>query len=987
MIDDFDNTIPTEKYKYEEESPTYTWYEGMTAAWELSDVSIYGEGVSETSREDTFKVYPDYQKNKKYYNAYADNTSFIQHFNTEDKDRAFVEQGIESGRFTLNAKGEVVDSKKTWASFTYDYDMIKGALLAKQNGWSKDAEKAAYKSHVQGEVKRLTELASNNTFAQSATGVVGSFIANPWFALEVGLSPGWIAGKTIAQGALLSFGAEFTVAALGEIGREAEVRRHKDIMDEEYGLWESTMNVLVNASIAGFSRAAGSVVADKWMLKGIKEEVAKSAKLEAEVIKAKGKSDISTKKMLLRLDGTDRDTLKRFVRREEYKLTQDTNRHIDAAYKAEYDLNKGNKVDIEEHLDIDGDVKFNTHDVEEISLGDEVKMNFSDMSKAADDIAKEVDDVKPIEEISDADPYEGRASKEEGEALIREVEMGNEFDEIETQIIELKAKKKLSPQAEKVKDTSEPTIGGSEEEAKQAVKDLFKKDLDPDARYKNMSKADLDELDRIAIENELVDDFGNPIVFSKFADNIVAGTIAGVEEDENGNITFNPEKFVLGLGGYSVVKALLKNPNVQDELRGWAERAINELETKPGFDMLTGTQRVSENKKGLLVRQAETKANSIEPKQLPDEYTNLQLSETLENFFKRAIPKKEELKNATVRYIAKKQPQPKKLYRGEVLEGEERIGGGAKEGYGLYTTVDKKLAGQYGHITEMNPATDLPKKPLIFSGMNEFEVWEQTIGYNVLKYKRLSEKGSIPLNEMVNLIDPSIDGIQIGRGVGAKSGTYWVKFPPIEDFRNFGKPTILKGKIDSLENRNIIKSKGQRLEGYDNKGNYVEGVLFEDKYYTKGGRIPKTETMEETLKTLDKKLSFEEKITIEKEQVLKRIEKFKNIASFLTEKEKNNIVDIEGFLEKSVLLKATARQFKKMGLKPYHISKKNGDITSYYFDIDGKKIRISDHELPSTRQRALRSGLSNFDEEIITDNFFDESEVKKLLSLVKKEDK
>jgi len=47
--------------------------------------------------------------------------------------------------------------------------------------------------------------------------------------------------------------------------------------------------------------------------------------------------------------------------------------------------------------------------------------------------------------------------------------------------------------------------------------------------------------------------------FAKFADNLAVGTYAGVETDENGNITgFDPEKFVLALGGYTVAKQVAK---------------------------------------------------------------------------------------------------------------------------------------------------------------------------------------------------------------------------------------------------------------------------------------------------------------------------------------------------------------------------------------------------------------------------------------------
>lgn len=91
-----------------------------------------------------------------------------------------------------------------------------------------------------------------------------------------------------------------------------------------------------------------------------------------------------------------------------------------------------------------------------------------------------------------------------------------------------------------------------------------------------------------------IDKDGNPLdadgnqLFVRGADNVAVGMIAGIDEDENGNITFDPEKFVIGLGGYTAVKALAKNPTVQKELREYAQRALNELDTKPHGQYFTG---------------------------------------------------------------------------------------------------------------------------------------------------------------------------------------------------------------------------------------------------------------------------------------------------------------------------------------------------------------------------------------------------------------
>lgn len=68
--------------------------------------------------------------------------------------------------------------------------------------------------------------------------------------------------------------------------------------------------------------------------------------------------------------------------------------------------------------------------------------------------------------------------------------------------------KSINERIARVKEASEIPIGGSEDEAKQAVKDLFKKPLDADARYKKMSKADIVEIERMQLEQEAMDAFG-----------------------------------------------------------------------------------------------------------------------------------------------------------------------------------------------------------------------------------------------------------------------------------------------------------------------------------------------------------------------------------------------------------------------------------------------------------------------------------------------
>jgi len=78
---------------------------------------------------------------------------------------------------------------------------------------------------------------------------------------------------------------------------------------------------------------------------------------------------------------------------------------------------------------------------------------------------------------------------------------------------------------------------------------------------------------------EALDANGNS-VFIKGVDHLLAGGVAGVEVDEQGNITLDPEKFILGMGGYAAAKAALKNPRVQKEMKDLLEFGLERLEKR-----------------------------------------------------------------------------------------------------------------------------------------------------------------------------------------------------------------------------------------------------------------------------------------------------------------------------------------------------------------------------------------------------------------------
>ena len=87
-------------------------------------------------------------------------------------------------------------------------------------------------------------------------------------------------------------------------------------------------------------------------------------------------------------------------------------------------------------------------------------------------------------------------------------------------------------------------------------------------------------------------------LFSKGIDNLAVGTYAGIEQDENGNLSFDPEKFVLGLGGYTAVKAALKNKKVQGVLKEYAQKAIDTVDMNPAVYKENGINAMSPVKIG-----------------------------------------------------------------------------------------------------------------------------------------------------------------------------------------------------------------------------------------------------------------------------------------------------------------------------------------------------------------------------------------------------
>lgn len=107
--------------------------------------------------------------------------------------------------------------------------------------------------------------------------------------------------------------------------------------------------------------------------------------------------------------------------------------------------------------------------------------------------------------------------------------------------------------------------------------------LDNDPRYKDPEELEFQRYneDNEAIykdaDGQEVDKNGH-IMFAKGADNILAGALAGFEEDENGNIVFNPYKALLAVGGLQVAKRALKSPHIKAEAKNLLGKAVAKVE-------------------------------------------------------------------------------------------------------------------------------------------------------------------------------------------------------------------------------------------------------------------------------------------------------------------------------------------------------------------------------------------------------------------------
>lgn len=229
-----------------------------------------------------------------------------------------------------------------------------------------------------------------------------------------------------------------------------------------------------------------------------------------------------------------------------------------------------------------------------------------------------------------------------------------------------------------------------------------------------------------------------------------------------------------------------------DAMRGKQNQKKNrELYEKLGFVKNSGANKIKGTKEEFYYKPQQQQANDGLM------FSREDITPHVKDFKTRIQGKEKDIEGVIRSYSYGKAKAPSEVYRGVATEGEliNSKNGFAGEGYGLYTTLNKSLASDYGKVTTLNGKDALPKNPLVFSDYNNYEIFMQQLMYKVAGYKRASEFGKLNPNEIIHAVKPDADGIQIGKG----NKTFWVKFPDIKEVRE-------KQEYDVLESKG--KSKG-----------------------------------------------------------------------------------------------------------------------------------------------------------------------------------
>lgn len=189
-------------------------------------------------------------------------------------------------------------------------------------------------------------------------------------------------------------------------------------------------------------------------------------------------------------------------------------------------------------------------------------------------------------------------------------------------------------------------------------------------------------------------------------------------------------------------------------------------------------------------------------------------------------------------------------YRGV---GEEGGTGVAMYGIGLYTTLDKKYASQYGKVSVVDNSL-LPNNPLHFKTQNDFNVWEQELAkqLGIRKSELYADYG---VEQYLNKL--GYDGLMIGTG----KDTDLISF--------------IESPIKYYQNSNEWQESQNNTEKTNDISSFLETYRITDEQLQQAHEDIKNGTLRTSKSKLKKIMSIGSKV-IKNNQVATIISKYKN---------------------------------------------------------------------------------------------------------------
>ena len=598
-----------------------------------------GAGIADKTYQKILTSYPDYNDNAEAYQQFA---------SLWDNNRVRYTHAMNNRTFALDDNDEITDGEGHFAgaSLLYDMDAIKGYLLAEKNGFNQMGFDAVYGSITEEESKRLGKAKEGTSLMGNIVGTLAAYGAEPETIVDFA-SPGKIIGSTIAKGAAKAFAIESLYAGASEVMRQEKIKEHMERAGLEYSLWDSTQEILINSGFAGAIRGVGSAVLDWTVVNKINKGIT---------------------------NATDKEIFDRFARRENFKLTQNTTKHLHLMDQVEADVEVGKNTDVSLHTDIDINTKADEA-IEPTNFREELSNDYQVKGYDADE--KILDDNIKAPEITD-DVYGGMVNKDDGDALIKEFAT---HPDIEAELKEIEALEARLTTVQEHPRLEEALKGGRERLAKdiQSPKRLIQKgtiiqDTDkfggedktfrvPASYEKNyaadftLTTSDVKNIDKGNVTPELLakverdlevldtnpdyqllkESIGDGLtmidgviykadgteLLAKGLDNLIAGGVAGIEVDENGNITLDPEKFVLGMVGYTVAKRLATMKIFREALSELPEATNRVVKKATGVDILSSIVSDPTALKNLRAVEQKIKKDPVETLVITDKKGNV----------------------------------------------------------------------------------------------------------------------------------------------------------------------------------------------------------------------------------------------------------------------------------------------------------------------------------------------------------------------------